>query len=106
MVYCSSTHLRGFLDWNLLHGGTRWLEIIWRCKYLWVFGLAAVPAVSAKQWKGLCVEQACSQQLLYVAAGAGPGAKGGLLMLLSVHDFPCLLLWLQLVQVSPLALCL
>lgn len=67
-----------------------------------MFGLALVPAVSAKQWKRLCVEQACSQQLLYVAVGASPG---GLLMLLGIHDFPCLLLRLQLAQVSLLWFC-
>lgn len=38
--------------------------------------LGCRSAVSAKQWKRLCVEQACSQQLLYVAVGAGPGGRG------------------------------
>lgn len=91
MVYCNSTRLRGFLNWNLLHRGTCWLEIIWRCKSLWVFGLAAVSAVSAKQWNRLCVEQACSEQLLYVAIGTDLRGRG-VLVLLSIHDFSCLLL--------------
>lgn len=87
MVYCNSTRLRGFLNWNLLHRGTCWLEIIWRCKSLWVFGLAAVSEVSAKQWN----RAVCGAGVLRAAALCGcrdrPARQGGLLVLLSIHDF-------------------